>query len=148
MESRLRSRPTRNITVLQIGSCSRSVLPIDDVGSKRDESVAALTRLFQAGGQLSNASDMVTDFAAEAGAFRKKGGGGHIGWTEIHSSYITADGFRKKARRTAHAGSGIKHVCMSCVISARFPNSTVAARPPTWNWSKAANFSAVSIEAG
>jgi len=34
-------------------------------------------------GQLSNASDMVTDFAAEGGAFRKKGGDGHIGWAEI-----------------------------------------------------------------
>jgi hypothetical protein len=60
-------------------------------------------------GQLSNASDMVTDFAAETGAFRKKGGDGHIGWAEIHSSYMTADGFRKKARRTAKAGCGIKH---------------------------------------
>jgi hypothetical protein len=60
-------------------------------------------------GQLGNASNMVTDFAAESGAFRKKGGDGHIGRGEIDSANMTADGFRKKARRTAKAGSGIKH---------------------------------------
>jgi hypothetical protein len=59
-------------------------------------------------GQLGNASNMVTDFAAEVGAVRKKGGDGHIGRGEIDSSDMTGNSFRKKARRTAKAGSGIK----------------------------------------